>query len=99
MQPSEHETEKRASAPSLFDVHRRFLEFQSEFMGLLNMNGSKNAGECDALARILRQHLYVAKVHLLCTNVENALSEIQLARTSLDKLKSLLLAAATKEPQ
>ena len=68
-------------------------------MTLLNMDGSKNAGECDSLARVLRQNFYGAKVHLLCTNVEEALLEIQHIRTNLGKLKSLLLVPARKEPQ
>jgi hypothetical protein len=99
MQPSEHQTAKGAYPPSLFDVHRTFLELQSEFTSLLTMEPSNKAGECDVLAKALRQHLYAAKVHLLCTNVEGALSEIQFVRTDLDKLKSYLLTGATKEEQ
>ena len=89
---------KGAMQPPLVDVHARILDLQNEFLGLLTMDGSKNARQCGALARMLRQHLYAAKVHLLCTNVEGALCEIQFIRTGLDKLRSLLPVPAPKEP-
>jgi hypothetical protein len=99
MQPSEQKTDKAVIQPPLVDVHRRFLELQSEFLSLLTMNGSRDAGECEALVAVLRQHFHAAKVHLLCTNVVGALLEIQHISTSLDKLKSLLPVPASKESQ
>lgn len=97
MQPLGDETEKNAAPPSLFSIHRKVLELQSEFTTLLTMEPYRKAGECDALAKTLRQHLYATKVHLLCTNVQGALNEIKLVRTGLGKLKSFLLAAPMRE--
>ena len=99
MQSLHHETEKRSASPSLFDVHKIFLELENEFTAILTLEPVGKVTECDAIARALRRHLYTAKVHLLCTNVDGALSEIRLVRSGVDKLKSLLLPASTLAPR